>query len=256
MQPFLLHLPDVIAQVHDRKFLSSSFRASSSFGFVYLSSSCLLLILGPPCDTSYMSFNRCPLPAMSSVPRAPRSCNKTPGGVCVRNHLQSPPYSHLDASHRSPQWVRFCSTVVSSSIPYKLVSLLFRYLSTSMFLFPEVFPCPLACLVSYSFAFLGCAHTSSLECEFSDGPSLIRGRRVWVLRALGNLHMFPDLDLATPIRQYVGEYTYYHSLDYRVSLTPSSYAQREITDLRLVGLLRPRSHQIFWQHIITIQWVS
>jgi len=100
-----------------------------------LSSSCLLLILGPPCDTSYMSFNRCPWPATSSVPHAPRSCNKTPGGVCDRNHLQCPPYSHLDASHRSPQWVRFCSTVMSSSIPSKLVSLLFRYLSTSMFLF-------------------------------------------------------------------------------------------------------------------------
>jgi len=38
--------------------------------------------------------------------------------------------------------------------------------------------------------------------------------------------MFTDLDLATPIRQYVGEYTYYHSLDYRVSLTPSSLEQK------------------------------
>jgi len=69
---------------------------------------------------------------------------------------------------------------------------------------------------------LGAPRLPLRNANFPVGPSLIRGQCVWVLRALGNLHMFTDLDLATPIRQYVGEYTHYHFLGYRVSLTPSS----------------------------------
>jgi len=69
MQTFLL--PDAIAQVHDRKFLSSSFRASSSFTFVW--SFLELPSLDPRTSLRYLIYGIQPLPLAGHEQCAPRT---------------------------------------------------------------------------------------------------------------------------------------------------------------------------------------